>query len=220
MAGPLDKLKLLSFKDETFKNPRGVYIAYFNPDSFSETYSVTYTDAEGEGGVGSDAKYSKTLAKTYSFNLIIDGTGSSGLKLPVLPQIELFKEMAYNYVGEIHRPPYLILNWGPKVEKCVLTSLTIDYTLFDPVGMPLRATLKTKFKEVLPFLLRKKILKINSPDLTHSRIVKEGDTLPLLCEEIYGDPKLYLKVAEVNKLTNYRELVPGTEVILPPIIEE
>jgi nucleoid-associated protein YgaU len=56
-----------------------------------------------------------------------------------------------------------------------------------------------------------------SPDLTHVRRVKAGDTLPGLCDQIYGDPRLYLKVAAANGLDDFRRLVPGTKVFFPPL---
>jgi nucleoid-associated protein YgaU len=48
-------------------------------------------------------------------------------------------------------------------------------------------------------------------------VVQASDTLLLLCEEIYGSPAYYLKVAMVNKLDNFRQLVPGQELFFPPI---
>ena len=49
------------------------------------------------------------------------------------------------------------------------------------------------------------------------RTVKAGDTLPLMCYRIYGDPKYYLDVAEVNHLGNFRVLIPGSALVFPPI---
>jgi nucleoid-associated protein YgaU len=57
----------------------------------------------------------------------------------------------------------------------------------------------------------------SSPDLTHYRIVKAGDNLPLMTQRIYGDPKYYLEVARVNKLVNFRNLKPGQAIYFPPI---
>ena len=59
--------------------------------------------------------------------------------------------------------------------------------------------------------------KKSSPDLTHERVVKEGDNLPLMTYRIYGDPKYYLEVARVNGLTNFRKLTPGQKIVFPPI---
>jgi nucleoid-associated protein YgaU len=47
--------------------------------------------------------------------------------------------------------------------------------------------------------------------------VKAGDTLPLMCYMIYGDPKYYLAVAAANNLSNFRSLLPGTDIVFPPL---
>jgi nucleoid-associated protein YgaU len=57
----------------------------------------------------------------------------------------------------------------------------------------------------------------NSPDLTHYRQVKQGDTLPLMVFNIYKDPKYYLEIARVNGLTNFRKLLTGQNIIFPPL---
>ena len=67
--------------------------------------------------------------------------------------------------------------------------------------------------------VKKRVKKENksSPDLTHSRIVKNGDTLPLLTKEVYGTSAYYLRVAQVNKLDDFRNLTPGQELFFPPL---
>ena len=57
----------------------------------------------------------------------------------------------------------------------------------------------------------------HSADLTHRRVFKAGDTLPGLCREVYGDPRLYLKVAAANGLDDVRGVKPGTAVFFPPL---
>jgi nucleoid-associated protein YgaU len=57
----------------------------------------------------------------------------------------------------------------------------------------------------------------SSPDLTHTRIVKSGDTLPLLTKEIYGSSQYYLRLAQINNINDFRNLTPGCEIIFPPL---
>ena len=57
----------------------------------------------------------------------------------------------------------------------------------------------------------------NSPDLTHARIVKSGDSLPLLTKEVYGVPDYYLRVAQANNLDDFRNLTVGQELLFPPL---
>ncbi|HPF52255.1 MAG TPA: hypothetical protein PK335_11805, partial [Draconibacterium sp.] len=81
----------------------------------------------------------------------------------------------------------------------------------------LRASARAKFKGFIEDNLRVALENNSSPDLTHVRMVNEGDTLPLMTYRIYGDSKYYLEVARVNKLTNFRKLKVGQKIFFPPI---
>jgi len=100
--------------------------------------------------------------------------------------------------------------------KGVCSSLNITYKLFNPDGKPIRAICKVTIREVTEE--EQRVLEENnhSPDLTHFRQVKRGDTLPLMCFKIYGDSKYYIQVAKVNKLNNFRNLAVGSEIFFPP----
>jgi nucleoid-associated protein YgaU len=73
------------------------------------------------------------------------------------------------------------------------------------------------FCESVPGAERVRRDNASSPDLTHLRDVREGDTLPLLAQEIYGNPHLYLEVARVNRLVNFRRLRPASRLSFPPL---
>jgi LysM repeat protein len=62
-----------------------------------------------------------------------------------------------------------------------------------------------------------KVKENSSPDLTHQITVKAGDTLPMLCQKVYGDRQMFHEVARVNNLLSFRHIEPGTELIFPPI---
>ena len=48
--------------------------------------------------------------------------------------------------------------------------------------------------------------------------MKSGDTLPLLCKEIYGSSAHYLRVAADNRLDDFRNLVPGQTLYFAPLV--
>ena len=56
-----------------------------------------------------------------------------------------------------------------------------------------------------------------SPDLTHFRVVKAGDTLPLMAQQHYGAPGFVGLVVAANNLKNFRTLKVGQELYFPPI---
>jgi hypothetical protein len=123
------------------------------------------------------------------------------------------------YDGETHEPKFFKLAWGTLVFKGRCTGLTINYKLFNPDGAPIRAVCKVTFKEFKEENLRIAEENPQSPDLTHVRVVKAGDTLPLMCYRIYGDARYYLEVARVNRLANFRRLEPGLELHFPPFVK-
>jgi nucleoid-associated protein YgaU len=107
--------------------------------------------------------------------------------------------------------------WGTLVFPCVLESVDYRFTLFAEDGTPLRAVAKCTFCEHVPEAEAEQEKDAKSPDLTHLRDVRDGDTLPLLAYDVYADAQLYLEVARVNKLINFRRLRPATRLSFPPL---
>lgn len=119
--------------------------------------------------------------------------------------------------SEVHRPLYMMIVWGTFLMTGVLEKASVTYTMFDPNGIPIRAKMNITVAESFDAALANRGKKLASPDLSKAILVKEGDTLPDLCFQEYGDPSFYMKIATVNKLKNFRKLVPGTELLFPPI---
>lgn len=220
--GKLERLKILSFRGRDFNGPSlGVFIANVNPESYQISSSITYEPQKGTEVSNDQNKIVKVETRTLSFNIILDSTGligPIGNIIPVPTQLENFRRVTELVDPELHRPPYLIVNWGTLVFKCVLQNTTVNYTLFSPLGVPLRAILNVSFKEDSSLTVKGLLMDLRSPDLTKEITVKEGDTLPLLCHQVYEDSSMYLKVAQVNKMKNFRRLTPGQKLIFPPIV--
>lgn len=221
------KLTMVAFSDPGYTMPllaAGTYIAQINPETFSHTHSLDYTTAAPTDTAGATTKYNTTNPETLSFSFYLDGTGVvtdlGVLSAALVPlAVARFKQVAYRYNGEIHSPNYLLLVWGTFLFKCRLTDLQIEYTLFDALGIPLRAKLTPSFTQFLDPCDLSKIAAKNSPDMTHLRQVAAGDTLPLMCQRIYGDSSHYLMVANHNGLVHFRDLRPGQSIAFPPLIE-
>jgi hypothetical protein len=135
----------------------------------------------------------------------------------VMEEIKMFDKVVHDYDSEEHRPRALLLVWGSLTLPCVLTAVDYRYTLFKEDGTPLRAVAKCSFCESIPAAEAEKTRDAKSPDLTHLRDVKDGDTLPLLANDIYGDGRFYLEVARFNKLVNFRRLRSASRLSFPPL---
>ena len=200
--------------------PFGVpFIVMFNPESFAIHEDIVWCSAAARAKVGSDSKYVNVKPRTFTIEFTLDGTGvnTNGAKIPVTAQVALFRAVTTNVRGNIHRPPYLMVQYGTFINTCILNSSEVTYTMFDMFGLPIRAKITAKFTERIISGLSDVLGMLSSPDLTHRVVVKDGDLLPLLTYQTYNDQTYYLQVARANRLKNFRRLEPGSTLVFPPI---
>lgn len=228
-GGEITKLLIESYEDVSRKVGRKVFEAFINPDEYTLNYNVVVDNTFVPGKSANDRDAVLEIRPLeVSLKFYLDGTNAipdpkTQKKLNIPQKIAAFHE-AIGYDGKVHQPRYLRLIWGEaawlrpnqKSFDCFLKSASFQYKLFDSSGSPLRVIINATFIEVLSPAAAQAEDGKSSPDLTHVRIVKEGDSLPGLAQEIYGDFRHYLEVARVNKLQHFRKLEPGLKLYFPP----
>jgi hypothetical protein len=221
-TGQLKKMLIEAYTTEDYSGSVvDSFEVMFNPENYSRKYEVEYQDAQGAGDTASSQVYGNIKPQDYEFEITIDGTGVAADKVEVHSIVEHFLEVTGKNDGEIHRPRYLKLSWGKLLLKGVLRSANITFSLFKPDGSPLRAKIRFTIAENVEDTLRVAEADNNSPDLTHQRIVIQGDNLPLMVSKIYDSPfNYYLQVAEFNQLDNFRRLRVGARLLFPPVKNE
>ncbi len=197
---------------------------WINPASYTYKKTIRYTDRQAQGSPGLSSEFNRVGKQEISMELVFDATGvipppagQSTSANGVADAIAKFTALVASVNGTIHSPNYLVLGWAQLQFGCVLTSLSISYTLFMPDGTPLRAKAAVTFQSFASETELEQDANETSPDLTHLVTVTAGDTLPLLCHKIYGDSGYYLWIADQNKLTGFRNLPPGTQLVFPPL---
>jgi len=219
-TGELIRLRIWAFQSEKFINPvRGEpFEVQVNPESFSITYNINYGGTQEKGTSSFNPKWEKNPPRKLSFDIILDNTGAiPGKNERVAVLINRLDSTLFKPHSKGHRPNYLEIEWGALIFDCVLDNMTVAYKLFAPDGEPLRATVNVSFIEVIRKELHIRALNANSPDVTHAFTVKDGDSLPLLAEKVYGDGAYYIAVAQANKLIQFRNLKAGNSLVFPPI---
>jgi nucleoid-associated protein YgaU len=226
-SGKLQPMKIVAYKKATYKDSErvadGEFSAQINPESYAQTFEIEYDEDQAPGTSNKLPKYNKTKPQVLEFEFTFDasgavpGTTDQQREEGVLGMLDHFKKVVFSYDGETHKPPFLILSWGTLLFKCVLTGMTINYKLFRPDGTPVRALAKATFQGLMEDNLRVAEENDQSPDLTHIRVVQAGDTLPIMCERIYGDTRHFIEVARINKLIGFRNLEVGQKIQFPPI---
>jgi nucleoid-associated protein YgaU len=223
MAGALQKLKVVAYSDPEFntKIADGEFSTLMNPEKYTYHYKIETDDAQASGTSTVSPKFNKKLPENLELDFVFDRSGVingyASSDDGIIDDIEKFKKVILDYNGDEHKPNYLIISWGTLLFKGALTEMDVEFKLFKPDGTPIRAVAKAKFQGFVEDNLRAAKENNKSPDLTHYRTVKEGDTLPLMAFNIYGDSKYYLEVARVNNIINFRKLKTGQKLFFPPL---
>jgi LysM repeat protein len=222
------RCKIQSGQIKEQKGAANTFEATINPQDYSHTYGLKYSGT-GQGGksggaIGKSspvAKFANSEPEKLVFTIVLDGTGvvPAAKDTTVSEQIDKLRDIAYAYDGNEHEPTPVKILWGKGLKAFFgrLTDLSVDYNLFHPDGSALRAKIKLSFVEAKTDAEEAREAKRKSPDLTHLVRVKQGDTLPLLCQQIYKDVGKYLEIARLNELDGFRDLKPNTILRFPPM---
>lgn len=222
IVGGISKLTIRAFKDSKYSqlwpekpNPIRVPI---NPESYSQSLAAQYSPQREIAADGRKMVFSREKPVSLKLKLVFDGTGAvpGASRDPVQKQVHDLRRMGLMINGAAFEPNYLELSWGSLLFKGRLNGLDIDYTLFAPDGMPLRADVNATFLGSHDTSDRGNV-RPSSSDLGELVTVGPGETLPALCDRIYGDSRYYPEVAAANGLDGFRALKAGMELLFPPL---
>ncbi|HTO14879.1 MAG TPA: hypothetical protein VLZ83_03875 [Edaphocola sp.] len=153
---PLLKMTILAFK--SFENPMdfmnpSMFIASFNPESYTINHNFTKDQKQTTGSSQQTAPTTSVNLKKMSFEFLIDGTGANGEEKIVLLEVKKFEKLVKSdSIIDSSSNSYLSLNkllllWGTFMFACEIESYAVKYTLFSQLGIPLRATISATFNE-------------------------------------------------------------------------
>lgn len=209
------KLKINSSTSPT-KTPGGMEVT-IRPETFKHNKAVDIK-TKNVGNTGAQATQFVGMGpETLDFVADIEHTGAITGSSDVQGIIDGIMGHCASYDGGVHRTKYVTITYGKIVFLGQLESANVDYKRFDSQANPMRAEVSLKFKSVNEVGASSGSAGNQSPDMTHGRTVRDGDSLTLLCKEVYGKMDYYLAVAEHNGLTNFRELEVGSVIEFPPL---
>jgi nucleoid-associated protein YgaU len=124
-----------------------------------------------------------------------------------------------------HAPPRIQFLWGERGGgnydlkfEAIVESVQERFTLFNPVGIPLRATLSLSLREYKSLERQLSDLKLSSADYSKRHVVKDRENFSTIAGREYGDSGLWRVIADANPgQPNPRNLTPGTVLIIPPL---
>jgi Contractile injection system tube protein len=101
---------------------------------------------------------------------------------------------------------------------CIVESIDRKFVLFNPEGVPLRARLTVKLREYQT--IEQMIAKLQTADHTKTRILKRRQRLDQLAANEYDTPAEWRRIADANDVDDPRQILPGTNLVIPPILTE
>ena len=229
----LEKLTIEAFSDRARQTPLNLkFEAMFNPSTITQTYAIGYRRERKINKEVQEAHFERVNPASLKLELLLDGTGVDqigvltlfGSNQTVAEKIDTFLQVCYALDGEKHAPNHLKITWGKFNHSLgqdgfrgCLKSVAITYESFGRDGDPMRAKLDVEIIGDDDPDRQKAALALSSPDLTHSRLVRNGDTLPLLTADVYGSSRHVPEIARANDLDQFRTITPGRQLVFPPI---
>jgi len=205
----------------------GTYFeAKANPENI-KTYRSILFNADNRANTGVDVMQFKGYGPQYfdvklrieKWDELANRGGNSST--PVKDQIEKLLKAVYDFRSASHKSPYVTIHWGQHFKFIGhLENMSIEYLVFQPNGECTCAEVELKFVNHVNLKTNVFAQNRNSPDMSHLKTIKEGDKIPLICDEIYEDPTYYIQIAELNGLTNFRNVSTGKQIIFPPLVND
>jgi hypothetical protein len=199
----------------------------FNPNELTVEKTNQYAEVNIPGLPSSVFQFVKGGARTLTMDLFFD-TYEEKVDVRVFTDRitgwdsgSLFKASPFKGLmdvdSDLHAPPICLFIWGSFVFQCVIERVAKKFTMFLPEGVPVRATLNVTLKECTDIETQLKETYFQSADITKLWRVKQGDTLWFIAAKEYGNPALWRRIADKNRICNPRLLEPGRELIIPPL---
>jgi Contractile injection system tube protein/LysM domain len=208
----------------------------FNPTEYTLNKAALIAEIAIPGLDSPILQFVRGQTETMSLDLFFDSTdgGMDENATSVTEQTDPFYQMI-KIDGTVHAPPVVFFSWGPEFPgnrayasmgdgtgsqqrfgfKCIVESVRQRYTLFSPLGVPLRATLSVSLKEYKTLSEQLAELNLQSPDHTHAHVVQQGETLAQIAADAYNDPTQWRAIANQNSILDPLNLTPGTLLTIP-----
>ena len=198
----------------------------FNPTEYTITKTNTWNYKPVVGASLPTGAFGGGNARELSVSLLLDASLLKPKQTVRSVTDALFKMMdvkAGKKPGPTAAPPTLEFRWGAvETFKAVCASLTVAYQLFEPNGEPIRADVKLSLKQAETASTRSSNGTNQGTNPTTRakagfgvHTVRDGDSLPSIAYQTYGDATLWRVIAEANDIANPMHLRRGTPLSLP-----
>jgi nucleoid-associated protein YgaU len=206
---------------------------WFNPREYAVSKSNAWKIKEIVGAGLPSAQFGGGQPRELTLELMFDASDVEGRdvraitdQLLAMMEVDPSLARAAGTNRNAGRPPMLTFVWGRTSGfSAVAKQVSIQYTLFDVDGSPLRAQARLTLVQVERATDGTSGRADRPPGQnpttravggvsTHT--VRDGDTLPALAYSAYGDPTRWREIADANDIADPLALARGAVLLIPP----
>jgi len=200
--------------------------AMFNPEKYTVSKSLQLAEVNIPGLDSPVVQYVRGQTEKISMELFLDTTDYG--MADTVNDVRSLTTNVYRLLkvnGDLHAPTRVQLHWGngghmtshgTKIDPwLVLESVSEEFNLFSPAGIPLRAKLTVSFREAWTIEQQLTETPRHSSDRTSVHRVVRGETISQIALAEYSDPEQWRVIADANLVDNPRKLTPGEQLTIP-----
>jgi nucleoid-associated protein YgaU len=196
----------------------------FNPAEYSMAKGAQIAEIAIPGIDSPILQFVRGKTQTLTMELFFDTT-QSGMGEGDAVDVRTLTEPVYRLSqiqSRTHAPPRVRFFWGAGISfRAIVDTVQQKFTLFNPAGLPLRATLSVSFKEYQTLEEQLTRLNLQSSDHSKKRMVKRRESLALIAFREYGDAAQWRRIYDEKNneelIPDPRRLQPGLEITIPAI---
>jgi nucleoid-associated protein YgaU len=208
----------ISYKDSS--DVKQDFMFQYNPNKVDIVKEVEWAGVDGNQKDVNEIQFASGKAKTLNItDVLFDTTmtGNQSVYTKFIHNLEfmtLVQEYTTSSGKKVKRPPYLTLSWGSSTYffECILKKLSYDFTMFDRLGVPIRANVSMEFEEIVP-----------ETEVTNTLVAQKvktytpgsGETLYEIAESQLGDTSKWKLIATMNGVDNPFVVEAGKALTLP-----
>lgn len=190
----------------------------FNPEKYTISKTNVWTYRPTQGKDMPQAEFGGGMPMEYSLSLLLD-TSLGGTE-------ETVKEQANTLMQAMHgggsAPKFITFSWGSvSLPKAAPRSITIQYALFHPNGEPMRAFVDLQLVQAEELTPAGKAQNPTTRGVAglSAHVVRDGDSLPSIAYNAYGDPTRWRVLAEANGIDDPLRLTRGAALVTPRLAQ-
>jgi nucleoid-associated protein YgaU len=186
----------------------------FNPQDYTISKTNLWTYKPNQGEDTPKPEFGGGMPMTYKLSLLLDASLLGADKSIKDDANKLMKAMYGNHSA----PQFIEFSWGSvTLPKAAPVSITIRYALFRPNGEPIRAFVDLELAQAEDTSPPGKAQNPTTRAITglRARTVRDGDSLPSIAYDAYGDATQWRAIAEANGIDNPLRLRRGSELTIP-----